>query len=404
MKKQYRYFDDPLRVEFEAEVVEVRSLEDGRFGVILDETYFYPTGGGQQFDGGVLGEFSVVDVWRDETTSQVVHVVERELPPGLVLAKIDGQRRLLHMQHHSAQHLVSGAFTKLLNLETLSAHVSGYTPSSIDLPETDLSKDAIARVENFANNIVFENRKIKNYFVGQDQLGALPLRRPPKVAGDVRVVEIEGFDWSACGGTHCLSTGMIGLVKIIKTERQNKKTRVYFMAGAQALDYFQQLHEQVSGLAEQMSIHWGNLADTVRTQAESLKATQSELRALRRENLGAEAKSLTEAAQKVGEYGLVARSFDARPVDELQTLAKSLMEEAGLVAVLATFDGQKAALVVACSGDVDVHAGELIKKILEPVGGKGGGSQQMARGGGIFSRDEFKGQDSRRLLRALISQ
>ncbi|MBC8507875.1 MAG: hypothetical protein ISR58_14875 [Anaerolineales bacterium] len=390
MEKQYRYFEDPLKFEFEAKIVEVRPLDDGRYGVILDETFFYPTGGGQEFDRGVLGHEPVVDVWRDEATSQVVHVVEREMSPGLVLAKIDGERRLRHMQHHSAQHLVSATFTKLLELETLSAHISGYTASSIDLPETELSHEMLTQVEEYANCIVYENRGIKTYFVDQDQARAVPLRRPPKVAGDVRVVEIDGFDWSACGGTHCLSTGMIGLVKIIKTERQNKKSRVYFMAGAQALEYFQELHGQVSGLAEEMSIHWGDLAETVRAQADVLKGAQRELRAFQKERLESEAEALAASSQAVGDYRLVVGSFEDRPVEELQGLAKTLMEKDGMIAALATFDGEKLALVVARSADVDVHAGEFIKRLLEPVGGRGGGSQQMARGGGVISEVEFR--------------
>ena len=389
MNSQYRYFDDPLKFEFEATVVEVQPLEKGLFGVILDETFFYPTGGGQEFDRGVLGDVPLVDVRRDEATSVVVHVVETELPLGPVQAAIDGERRKRHMQHHSAQHLVSACFTKLFDLETLSAHISGYTPSSIDLPETILGDDKLNQVEALVNEIVLENRGIKTYFVEQDQVRAVPLRRPPKVQGDVRVVEIEGFDWSACGGTHCLSTGMMGLVKIIKTERQNKKTRVYFMAGTQAMEYFRGLHEQVSALAESMSIHRDDLAETVRAQAEALKSAQRELRALGKERLGIEAETIAAGSESVGAYGLVVESFDDRPVDELQGLAKSLMEKEGLVAVLATFDGEKMGLVVACSGGVGVHAGELIKKILDPLGGRGGGSPQMARGGGNVSREEF---------------
>ncbi len=389
MKKQYRYFEDPLKFEFKAIIVEVRPLDDDRFGVILDETYFYPTGGGQEYDTGTLGDIPVVDVRRDETTSKVVHVVERKLPLGNVRGKIDGERRMRHMQHHSAQHLLSACFKKLLDLDTLSAHISGYTSSSIDLPDVQLDSDSITSVESLVNEIVFRNLGIKTTFVEQDQVRAVPLRRPPKVQGDIRVVEIEGFDWSACGGTHCLNTGMIGMVKIFKTERQNKKTRVYFMAGSQAADYFQSLHDQVSSLAEEMSVHWGDLAEAVRSQAETLKSVQKELRALRKERLGSEAESLAASAEKTGDYDLVVGTYDGRPMDELQALAKSMLDRDGLIAALATFDGEKVAMVVACSAGVDVHAGELIQRLLEPVGGRGGGSPQMARGGGTMSKIQF---------------
>jgi len=392
MDAQYRYFENPLKFEFDAQVVETQLLEDGRFGVILDQTYFYPTGGGQESDRGVLGDVPVVDVRRDEATSSVIHVVESELlpPPGPVLAKIDGRRRLRHMQHHSAQHLLSACFTNLFDLETLSAHISGDSPSSIDLPETVFDAAKLAEVEALANEIVFENREVKTYIVEQEQAQTVPLRRPPKVEGDVRVVEIDGFDYSACGGTHCLSTGMIGLVKIIKTERQNRKTRLYFMAGAQALEYFQAVHEAVSALAEELSIHWGDLVGTVRGQAEELKQAQRDLRTLRKERIAFEAEELAAAAKPVGDYGLVMESYEARPVDELQALAKLLMGKQSLIAALATYDGEKTAVVVACSEDVDIRAGELIKNILAPIDGRGGGGPQLAQGGGSATREQFQ--------------
>ena len=390
MRAQYRYFEDPLKFEFEAQILEAEMLEDGRYGVILEQTYFYPTGGGQEHDRGVLGDVPVVDVRRDEATARVIHVVESELPLGPVLAKIDGRRRLRHMQHHSAQHLLSACVAALFDLETLSAHISGDSPSSIDLPETVFDAARLAEVEALANEVVFENLEVKTYFVEQEQAQAVPLRRPPKVEGDVRVVEIDGFDYSACGGTHCLSTGMIGLVKIIKTERQNKKTRLYFMAGGQALECFQAVHEAVSTLAEELSIHWGDLVGTVRGQAEELKQAQRDLRTLHSERIAFEAQELAVTVKPVGDYGLVLGSYEARPVDELQALSKHLIEKQSLIAVLATFDGEKIAVVVACSEGVDIRAGELIKKILSPIDGRGGGGPQLAQGGGSATREQFQ--------------
>jgi len=162
------------------------------------------------------------------------------------------------------------------------------------------------------------------------------------------------------------------------------------MAGSQALEYFQSIHEAVSALAEEMSIHWRDLAGAVRGQVEELKDAQRSLRALRNEQIAFETDKLAGAAQTIGNYGLVVGSYEARPTEELQALAKSLMMKDSLVTTLATYDGEKLAVVVACSTDTGIHAGNLIKKILAPIDGRGGGGPQLAQGGGSATREQFE--------------
>lgn len=390
MRPQYGYFYDPLLLEFDAKVIDVMPLKAGQSGVILDQTYFYPTGGGQEHDIGTLGDVAVVDVWRDETTSSVVHVIEGQLSPGIVQAKIDKDRRYRHMQHHSAQHLLSACFQQLFRLETLSANINGYNPSTIDIPETSLTTEMLEQVEQRASELIFDNLEVKTYFVEQEQLQSVPLRRPPKVQGEVRVVEIAGFDYSACGGTHCLATGMIGALKILKSEKLSKKTRIHFMSGFQAQDYFQRTHHAVSTLAESMSIHVDDLVDSVHKQVNALKLAQRELKALSKLRMAAEIDALSTSAIEVGGYRLVSAAFEDRPVADLQALAKAFMSQAGVIAVLATRSDDKMTLLVACAQGVALHAGELLKRILEPVGARGGGGPQMAQGGGKISAQQFE--------------
>lgn len=389
MKPQYRYFEDPLKLEFEAQVVEAVELGQGQFGVVLDQTYFYPTGGGQEHDTGFLDEIAVVDVQREDSTERVVHILEREPSPGLVTANIDQERRQRNMQHHTAQHLLSACFQQRYDLETLSANINGYRPSTIDLPETTLDVEMLATIETQAAEIIFENRRVKTYFVEQDHLQTVPLRRPPKVLGEVRVVKIDGFDYSACGGTHCLSSGMIGTVKILKSEHLSKRSRIHFVAGYQALEVFHTAQQAVSTLAEEMSIHPDDLVTTVRKHAQSLKETQRELRILRKERLHLEAQEMVTNAREVNEYNLVIGSYHSRPVDELQGLAKLLIGSDAIVATLATYDDQKITLVTACSEDAGVHAGNLANQLLSQIDGRGGGGPQIAQGGGRASEQQF---------------
>jgi alanyl-tRNA synthetase len=390
MRPQYAYFDDPLKLEFQAQVEESKSLQDGRYAVSLDMTYFYPTGGGQEHDTGTLGDHAVLDVWRDETTSRVVHVLERPLPPGPIQALIDSERRYRHMQHHSAQHLLSACFQQLFELETFSANINGFSPSTIDLPEARLTAEMFEQVENLAADIIFQNLKIKTTFVEQEQLQTVPLRRPPKVQGEVRVVEIAGFDYSACGGTHCLATGMIGMLKILKSENLSQRTRIHFMAGFQALSNFQQAHNSVSTLAEELSIHSADLVATVRKQAAYLKRAQKELRALDKLRIAKETEEMLESSVPVAEYHLVRGKYQDRPAADLQDLAKICRQQAGVITVLAARSDEKLTLIAACSDDVPLHAGNLLNAILEPLGGRGGGGPQMAQGGGNISAQQFE--------------
>ena len=392
-RPQYLYFDDPLKLEFDAEIIETRNLGDGLWGVILDRTYFYPTGGGQAHDTGQLGETRVLDVRRDESSSQVVHVVTRELPLGRVHAKIDHERRLRHMQHHTAQHLLSACFHRLYGLETLSSGIHGYSPATIDLPDTTFSLDQLNAVENMAHEMIFANLEVKTYFVKLDQRQSVPFRRPPKIEGEVRVVEISEFDYSACGATHCLSTGEIGLLKIIKTERQNQKTRIHFVAGIQALAYFQETQGMVTALAEQSSVHFTELPQVFARQEEALKLAQNELVELKAEMLSVEMERLLQKANLRDGHRWVVAAFENRPANDIQMLAKQLRTQAGVVTVLATLQNEKLALLVACADDVDendAHAGELLKGLLVFVGGRGGGNAQMAQGGGNITAEQYQ--------------
>ena len=129
------------------------------------------------------------------------------------------------VQHHTAQHLLSQCLVPF-GLETLSANINVDTPSTVDFPFTELTPEQLRQAEDLANQVIYENRMVKSYFVAPENISQVPLRRPPKVHENIRIIEIDGYDHSACGGTHVPQTSMIGVVKILRTERQNEKTLV----------------------------------------------------------------------------------------------------------------------------------------------------------------------------------
>ncbi len=389
------YFDDPLTLDFTAEVTQVLALADGRFGALLPRTYFYPTSGGQEHDTGSLGPARVLDVFKRD--GEILHVLDRAIDPGLHPARIDGARRFRNMQHHTGQHILSAAFIAVLGIDSLSANINGDSPSTIDL-DTDpasttgaVSGSDLNRVETFANGVLFEDRPVKSYYVTDADVPHIPFRKPPKVSGRIRVVEVEGLDVTPCGGTHCLSTGMVGMLKIVRTERVNQKLRVHFVAGAQALEFFQQTQAAAQGAALALDTGLDGVVGGIERLQAQLKQANFELEILRDIALEVEAGKLAEAAEPVGTRRLVTARFEGRNPAELRTLAQKLRGRAGTVSLLAAFDGRKLSLVASCADDTGLDARDLLQKHLAPFGGRGGGDARLAQGGGPADRSALDG-------------
>jgi alanyl-tRNA synthetase len=389
MNPQLLYQEDATLLEFDADVIEVKKLSEGRLGVLLDHTYFYPTGGGQEHDTGRIGSARVVDVFKDENTSYLVHVVEGEVSLGRMHAGIDAERRLRHMQHHTAQHLLTQCILRQTGHETVSANINGYTPSTLDIVAPYIAKNDLDQAERLANQVVYENRPVKSYLVTPEQLRSIPLRKPPKVSENIRIVEIDGYDYSPCGGTHVLHTGSIGLVKVLKAERQNDKQRIHFAAGWQALELFQQMYASLMSTAGQLSMAWQDVPELLDKQAEQLSVLQKELQTLRKSIVKFEVRELGEAAENNHGVSLVRAAFSSRPVGELRLLAEELRKIPGMVAYLATFDGQKVSLIVTCGDNTGKDARQLLTQQLAHVNGRGGGDAHLAQGGGVTTPEQF---------------
>lgn len=386
MPTELAFHTAPFCWEFDAEIIDQKILPDGRLGVILPKTFFYPTGGGQEHDIGTLGEARVTDVLIDDDGT-VMHIVDRQVS-GVVRAKIDGTRRLAFMQHHSGQHLLSAAILDAQNIESISANINIDNPSTIDL---DTNRDIdLTPGEERANEIIFQDRAIKTYVVDEPMIHTIPLRRPPKVSGAIRVIEIDGFDYSACGGTHCTRTGMIGVIKIVKTEHVNKKLRVHFLCGERALKYFQTLHKIVTNVARQLDTHSEGILGALEKQSETARAMQKELQELREIKLSVEAKQLVAQAETFEGIKWIGALFRNRSAQELRALGMQLQNEPGLVAVLVANDGAKMSIVVS-STDTRVNANNLIRKLLADINGRGGGDARIAQGGGTASEEQFDG-------------
>ena len=389
------YYTDPYSRAFDATVLGVASV-GGRARVRLDRTCFYPTSGGQPYDTGTLGGPRVVEVL-DESDGSISHVVEAgdALQVGAhVRGVIDWTRRFDHMQQHTGQHLLSAAFDRLFGVRTVGFHL-GADRSTIDLArETTLTEIAAAEAE--ANRIVWENRPVAIRFMTAEEAGRLPLRKESLREGTLRLIDIEAFDLSACGGTHVARTGEVGLVAIGGWERFKGGQRVEFLCGRRALGRFRSLRDTTDAAGRILSASTGDLPGAIeRLQAETktLRRTagllQTELAHYRAQHLAAE-------AEPTALGRLVLRAVDGDAIG-LKATASAVVARPGYVVVLVSPTTPNL-VVVARSQGIDMASNDIVSGLTARFGGKGGGTPDLAQAGGLAGGAEAILDEARRKL------
>ena len=376
------YYEDAYRTRFVAQVAERLTFE-GQPAVRLDRSAFYPTSGGQPHDTGSLNGAAVVDV-QVGADGAVLHLLAHSLPEETtsVNGQIDWPRRYDHMQQHSGQHLLSQVFYRGLGLETVSVHF-GDVLNTLDLDGQPLSASQLATVETAANETVWQDRPIRAYWITEAEKEMVPLRRAPTVQGKMRIVEIEKFDWSACGGTHVRRTGEIGQISLLRIEKHRGRSRVHFVCGRRALvDASQRrgLLAEAAGLLDS-GVH--DVPDLVLRMQDALRSAEKELNAQGEALVEYQARELLAAAETAAGVRLVAREMaDAEPA-AVQRLARALVAEPYVVALLGCAQRGKGTVVFARSQDLSLHVGNLLRDTLKQFGGGGGGRPDFAQGGGV---------------------
>jgi alanyl-tRNA synthetase len=377
------YYDDSHLVEFEARVVSVAAAGDGRVGVRLDRTAFYPTGGGQPTDTGWLGAARVVECV-DLEEGGVLHLVEGEPPAANsgVRGVVDWPRRLDHIQQHTGQHILSQAFVELFGAETRSFRMTA-DASEVDVDFSGPSDEKIERAIGRANEIIWADREVLVHNVTPAEAARLPLRKDSAREGSLRVVEIAGFDFSPCGGTHARRTGEVGLIAARHWERAKGLVRVTFVAGGRALADYRGANRTARRVAALFSVARDEAAASVERLQEENKALLRRLRALEETAARAEARELLEEAAKPGgDLRVLARVFPDRDADSLRSLATAVAAHHRAVALLGSRDGDTARLVFARSADAPGDMNALMRAACQALGGRGGGRPDLAQGGG----------------------
>jgi len=377
------YYNDSHLIEFEALVVETSDRVSGWTAVTLDRTAFYPTGGGQPSDTGTLNGSRVVECIDDEDNG-VLHVIQGRPPEigATVKGRVDWLRRLDHIQQHTGQHILSQAFVTLFNGPTKGFRVLAAC-CEIDVELANPSNEVIERAVELANNVIWEDRLITIQTVTSQEAADLPLRKEPSRGGDLRLIEIEGFDLTPCGGTHAYRTGEVGMIAVRSWERAKGLTRIEFVAGMRSLADYRYAHKTAREVAALFSCARDDAASLASRMLEENKELHRRLRSLEEIATRVEAEELlAEASPNEAGIRVVTKILDERDAESLKHLAQSLISHPTTIALLGSRNQEAARLVFARSADAPGDMNALMKEACGLLDGRGGGKADMAQGGG----------------------
>ncbi len=377
------YYDQSYLTEFSAYVTGLRE-KDGRTEITLNRSAFYPTSGGQPYDTGVIGSAKVIDVNVDHD-GEVWHAIEGNVSVGdEVSCRIDWARRFDHMQQHAGEHMLAGAVYRHFGGNTIGLHL-GAEMSTIDvtMPDgsTHLTAEQIEILEADVNEQIQDDVPIKCWFPDEEELSALPLRKPPTVNEHVRIVAIGNKEMVACGGTHPSTAGQIGMVKIVDARPAKGKMRLGFICGMRAFRDYQKRMIVSDKAAEMFSTKVENLPEAIAKLQENIVSLQKELGGMRREQALREAEGLMKNAKEIGGAKVAAGTLPHLAPDALRELASGLIERGGVIALLASPKESGGFLTLfARSQDVACDVGKLLREASSACGGKGGGKPDFAQG------------------------
>lgn len=358
------YDNDAYQTEFSATVLDCAKYENG-FKVILDKTAFFPEAGGQPSDKGMINGIKVTDVQIED--EKIVHFCESELDIGnIVSCKIDFARRFAFMQNHSGEHIVSGIAFKKYGLQNVGFHLNEEFVT-LDFNGI-LERNQIDEIEFLANKVIWQNKKIKTYYPSKDELSKLSYRQKKELSGDIRIVEIEDTDMCACCAPHVKSTGEIGLIKLLSSEKMRGGIRIVMKCGEYALKDYNDKFKNVTAIQNLLSAKPEETAQAVNNLYEKLSEEKQKNKDLKK-------KLINYMANDTEDKVLFAENFD---IKELQAFADTLNKNKGET-VLVFSEREKDNFNFALCGN-ETETNELFLKLKEKFNARGGGRNGMISG------------------------
>lgn len=375
------YYDDPYLRDFTAEIVNIEE-HLGKFRVTLDKTAFFPGGGGQSCDTGMIGDHKVIDVY--EENDIVYHIVEKKpIKIHNVKCKIDSERRTDGMCQHLGQHVLSGCFFNLFNANTFAIHL-GADVSTVDIYGV-LTEEQIRAAERLANKVIGDALKVESFIPTKSELKKITLRRAlPNTKEDIRIVKIgDDFDINACCGLHPKSTLDLRLIKIKKFEKHKEGTRIEFLSGNRAVEDSYKKDEFQNSICKYLNCNENEAVNGIKNLNNNLKEANEINKSLNITLANYQVKELIDNAETVGEFKIIKSIFDNENLKYINNLTSKLVETPNTITLMAIKSEDKVNLIFACTkGIKEIKVNEVLKDAISLIDGKGGGSPFMAQGAG----------------------
>lgn len=371
------YYNDTYKLEFEENILRIENWDNNKFAVLFEKTYFYPTSGGQPFDKGFINNIPVIDVVEKE--GNIYHILDKKPNEDIALCKIDYERRLENSQHHTGQHLLSQAFIRVKNYPTISMHL-GQNFATIEIVGELLETEDINKVEDLANQIIYENRKINTLYLSEDEINDYNLRKKHKKTtskGDIRVIEIEDFDLSPCGGTHLKSTSEIGIIKIIGFEKYKGNYRINFLCGKKALLDYRYKNIAIKNISNKFSSSEYDIERIINKFIDDSEKNKKELNIIKKDFYDLFSNNILNEALELNNKKIIIKQENTY---DIRQISQSLTKNKGILSFLFSENNDKYNIVFSSSDNININLNEFLKKVFTDLSCKGGGKNNFVQG------------------------
>lgn len=368
------YYENQYIKEFEA-IITKKIIEENKVKIILDKTAFFPGGGGQKNDLGFINNVKVIDTY--EENEDIVHLLEQDIDAEIgdkVKGEIDWDRRKDGMEQHLGQHILSGSFYKILERNTVSIHL-GKEISTVDIIG-ELTEEDIIKVNNYANYIIENNRKVLGYFPENEELKYMKLRRDlPVTDKAIRILEIEGLDLTACSGVHLGNTLEIRFIKIKRFEKYKNNTRIYFLAGNRAIKDSLERERILKSIEKTLSSSGDESINSIKNLKTEIDKLKKDKKVLEEEVIKSEIKEILSQVKTYKDLNFICKIFRNKDNNLIRNLANRIIKEDDRIILLINEEKNSSNIILASSKNIkEINLHEISFKHIDIICGKGGGS------------------------------
>ena len=373
------YIDSYIK-NFTAEIAEVKEVDD-KFHVLLNKTAFFPGGGGQYCDLGIIDNINVLDVY--EENDKIYHVLEKK-PNRIhkVKCEIDWDRREYGMQHHFGQHIISACFNNEYKAKTVGFHL-GKDFSTVDI-EGFFKEEDILKIEKMCNEIIRENITVEFLNITKKEAKKLKIKEDLSKLGDnIRVVKIDDIDMNLCCGVHMKNTLDLRVIKIKKFEKYKKATRIEFLCGTKAIEEMLKRENYLNKICKLLSSNEEDAYKIIENLNNKLNEVNKENRRLEEIISNYEVKEMIESAEKINNMNVIVKVYENKTMNYMNKIANKIIEKENNIGLFALKNDDRLNLLFACSKNLEkMDMNILLKDSIKLIDGKGGGSKVLAQGGG----------------------